>query len=207
VTAMLFLLLAQPAAPDCDTFDLTCKASQAGDRIFARVVDTVAQGSAELMVTMSSWWAGADSVDPRDSAVLAAQHATGPVSTAILVGGVLVQSIRMIVSRKAEPLLAVAGSLLRFAVVSALGLTLLQLALQAGDVLARQLLGNAANDFAVFMRDLITHPGDSLFVTLLVAVLSAVLSIVQWLLMAVRQAGLLVLAAMLPLAASGPASG
>ena len=83
-------------------------------------------------------------------------------------------------------------------------MTVLAGALQAGDALSRQLLGDAADKFASFMRAELTAPGESLFVTLLVAVVAAVLSLVQWLLMALRQAGLLVLAAMLPLAASGP---
>ena len=193
-----------PGGADCGTFDLTCKASRAADGIFAQVVDTVAHGSADLIVATSTWWAGTDSVDPRDAAVLAAQHAVAPLTVAILVGGVLVAAIRMILSRKAEPLAGLAAGLVRFAVVSALGLTVLQVALQAGDALARQLLGDAANQFATFMRDSLTDPGESIFVTLLVALVAAVLSLVQWLLMALRQAGLLVLAAMLPLAASGP---
>ena len=67
----------------------------------------------------------------------------------------------MILSRKALPLLTVAASLLRFAAVSALGLPVLHLVLQAGDVLARQLLGDAANNFALFMVDALRTPIDS----------------------------------------------
>ena len=151
-------------------FDLTCRASAAADDIFARVVGTVAAGSADLIVATSTWWAGTDSVDPRAAAVLTAQHATAPLALALLVGGVLVAAIRMILSRKAEPLLAVAAGLTRFVLVSALGLTVLAGALQAGDALSRQLLGDAADQFASFMRAELTAPGESLFVTLLVAV-------------------------------------
>ena len=192
------------SAPGCAVFDLTCRASAAADDIFARVVDTIARGSADLIVATSTWWATTDSVDPRATAVLTAQHATAPLTLALLVGGVLVAAIRMILSRKAEPLMAAGAGLVRFVLVSALGLTVLAGALQAGDALSRQLLGDAAGQFASFMRAELTAPGESLFVTLLVAVVGAVLSLVQWLLMALRQAGLLVLAAMLPLAASGP---
>ena len=92
--------------PDCAVFDLTCRASAAADDIFARIVGTVARGSADLIVATSTWWASTDSVDPRAAAVLAAQHATAPLTLALLVGGVLVAAIRMILSRKAEPLLA-----------------------------------------------------------------------------------------------------
>jgi hypothetical protein len=38
------------ARPDCDTFDLTCKASRAADNVFASIVRQVANGSAELIV-------------------------------------------------------------------------------------------------------------------------------------------------------------
>ena len=188
---------------ECGTFDLGCKAGQAVGGVLQGLVATVAQGAADLVVSTSTWWATTDSVDPRDSAVIAAQGATRWVVGAVLVGAVLVQAIRLILSRKAEPLIMVATGLFRFAVVSALGLTTLHLALQAGDALAVQLLSDAANNFALFMVDALTAPGDNVFVTLIVAVLAAILSLVQWLLMAMRQAGLLVLAAMLPLAASG----
>ncbi|MHA6622919.1 hypothetical protein [Pseudonocardia sp. DLS-67] len=142
-------------------------------------------------------------MNPADSAVLAAQDVTAPLVATILVGSILVQAIRMIVSRKGEPLVMVVTGLFRFAVVSALGITILQSALRAGDALAQQLLDGAANNFALLMRDALTSSTASAFVILLVAVVSAVLSLVQWVLMAMRQAGLLVLAAMLPLAASG----
>ncbi|MDN5855836.1 MAG: hypothetical protein L0K86_23950 [Actinomycetia bacterium] len=96
----------------------------------------------------------------------------------------------------------VATGLIRFAVVSALGLVALQIALRAGDALATQLLDGAAGNFALLMEDVLVD-GDATFLVLLVSLIAAVLSLVQWVLMAMRQAGLLVLAAMLPLAASG----
>ena len=192
------------SAPVCDVFDLGCKARETAGQVLAGLVAQIAQGAADLVVTTASWWAGADSVDPRDPAVLAAQQVTTPLALALLVGGVLLQAARMILSRKAEPLAAVAAALLRYAAVSALGLTVLHMALQAGDVLARQLLGDAANNFALYMVDALRTPGQSAITTLLVSCVAAVLSLVQWTLMALRQAGLLVLAAMLPLAAAGP---
>src|SRR5687768_8678504 len=123
------------------------------------MVAQVARGAADLVVETSTWWATTDSVDPRDAAVIAAQDATRWIAGVVLVGAVLVQAIRLTVSRKGEPLVMVATGLLRFAVVSALGLTTLQLALQASDALAAQLLSDAANNFALFMVDALTAPG------------------------------------------------
>jgi type IV secretion system protein TrbL len=195
-------VIAQPPQ-ECGTFDLGCQAGQAISSTFQALVAEVARGAADLVVTTSTWWAETDSVNPADSAVLAAQDVTAPLVATILVGSVLVQAIRMILSRKGEPLIMVATGLFRFAVVSALGLTVLQAALRAGDALAQELLNGAANNFALLMRDALTTSTAGTFVILLVAVVAAVLSLVQWVLMAIRQAGLLVLAAMLPLAASG----
>ncbi|MBN9098148.1 MAG: hypothetical protein J0I49_08570 [Pseudonocardia sp.] len=200
-----------PSAPtptppaDCGTFDLACKATRAVGSILDDFVATVARGAADLIVTTSTWWTTTDSVDPRDSAVIAAQGATSTLVGIIVFGSILVQAIRLILSHKAEPLLMVATGLFRFAIVSALGLVVLQGALRAGDALATSVMSDAANNFALFMVDTLTGPNNvnNTFITLLCAVIGAVLSLIQWLLMAIRQAGLLVLAAMLPLAASG----
>jgi hypothetical protein len=198
------ITLAQPAQ-DCGTFDLGCQAGQAVGSAFQGMVTEVARGAAELVVTTATWWVETDSVDPRDPAVVAAQGATRDLILIILVGSVLVQSIRLILSRKGELLVMVATGLVRYAVVSALGLVVLQIALRAGDALASQLLDGAATKFALLMQDLLVNgDGDAVFLVLLVSLIAAVLSLVQSVLMAMRQAGLLVLAAMLPLAASGP---
>jgi type IV secretion system protein TrbL len=60
-----------------------------------------------------------------------------------------------------------AAGLLRFAVVSALGLTVLRGALLAGDALAGHVLDGAANTFAFAMRGALTRDQDRLFLALL----------------------------------------
>jgi type IV secretion system protein TrbL len=196
-------LLSQPPPPaECGTFDLACQAGEAVGSAFDAVVIQIARGAADLVVAASTWWVQTDSINPLDSAVLAAQGATAPVVAAIMVGSILVQAIRMILLRKAEPLITAATGLLRYAIVSALGLTLLQAGLRAGDAFAVQLLDGAANNFAFLMRDILTTEQDSGFAVLLMSLIAAVLGLVQWLMMMLRQAGLLVLAALLTLAAT-----
>ncbi len=191
-------------AQECGVVDVPCQARDAAASAFADMVGSVATGAADLVVSMATWWVNTPSVNPLDNAVLAAQDATRPVILALLVGGVLVQAIRIMLSRKGEPLVMVATGLLRYALVSALGLVTLQMALQAGDALAASLLDDAVGNYSRLMRDLLVGTnGLSLFVVLLLGLISAVLAVVQWVLMALRQAGLLVLAAMLPLAAAG----
>lgn len=196
--------LAQAPA-DCGVFDLDCKSTQLIQNAFDEVVVRVTQGAADLVVAATSWWAQTDSVNPLDPAVLAAQGELRYLVLVILTVSVVVQAGRLILSRKAEPLITVATGLLRFVAVSALGLIVLQAGLRAGDQLSRDILDDAANNFAVLMVDnLRTQQGmENNFVLLLVGLVAAVLSLLQFVLMLVRQAGLLVLAAMLPLAASG----
>lgn len=190
-------------AQECG-FNLGCQAGEAVGSAFEAIVADVARGAADLVVSMAAWWVETESVDPTDDAVVAAQGVTRPLILVILVGSVLVQSIRIVISRKGEPLVMVATGLLRYAVVSALGLAVLQIALRAGDVLAADLLDGAVGNFAQFLQDLLINgEGDGAFLVLLFSLIAAVLSLVQWVLMALRQAGLLVLAAMLPLAAAG----
>lgn len=194
---------AAPAA-ECGMFDVSCQTAQAVESAFEGITRSVAEGAADLIVQTSTWWATRDSVDPTDPVVVTAQGATRQIVLAVLVGSVFVQAIRLVVSRKAEPLVMVATGLVRFVIVSALGLTLLHFGLVAGDAFSRDVLDDATGRFAIFMEDQLGRGEiDNVMVTLLVALLSAILSCLQWLLMILRQAGLLVLAAMLPLAASG----
>jgi type IV secretion system protein TrbL len=191
-----------PPATECGSFDVGCQAGQAAESAFEQIITNVAQSAAEVVVASAAWWTRTDSINPLDPAVLTAQDATRELIGLILVGSVLVQSMRIIVSRKGEPLIMVVIGLLRYAAVSALGLTTLQLALRAADALATQLLDDAATNFALLMQGVLTD-GDASFLMLLVSLVAVVLSLVQWVLMAMRQAGLLVLAAMLLLAAAG----
>ncbi|MFC4945835.1 hypothetical protein [Pseudonocardia sp. GCM10023141] len=190
---------------DCGTFDLTCHIQATATSALDTMADRIAQGAADLVVAVSTWWVRADSVNPMDSAVLAAQGATHTIIVVIIIASILIQAIRLILSRKAEPLIMVATGLIRYALVSGAGLVALQSALVAGDAVATQLLDGAANNFALMMRDLLIadHTEISTFVVLLIALIAAIAAVVQWILMMLRQAGLLVLAAMLPLAASG----
>src|SRR6478735_12824243 len=89
------------------------------------------------------------------------------------------------------------------AVTAGLGLTVLHAALSAGDALATGILDDAPAKFARLLQAMLLANPTNLWGVLLLSSIATVLAVVQWLLMELRQAGLLVLAAMLPLAASG----
>ena len=187
----------------CQPWDAGCQAGQLAQTGFQALVAEIARGTGEFIVTTTTWWTTTPSVDPLDPAVGHAQSLLQPVTTAVLVGSILVQAIRMILSRKADPLAQVALGLLRYALTAGLGLTVLHYALAAGDALATRILDDAPNRFAKTLQAMLMANPSSLWIILLLSSIATVLSVVQWLLMALRQAGLLVLAAMLTLAASG----
>ena len=190
--------VAQGPQAACAPWDVACQAGSALESL----VTLLATGAADMVVGATTWWLTTPSVDPRAGAVLAAQGALAPVVTAVLMTSVLVAAARLIISRRAEPLATLAAGLARFAVVSALGLLVLHGILVAGDALAADLLAGAAGQFGEFMRAQLIADPENVLVSLLLSLVAAVLAIIQWVLMELRQAGLLVLAAMVALAAA-----
>jgi hypothetical protein len=172
---------------------------------FTAIVESAARAAADLVGDAAHWWQQ-PSGTLLSPAVLGAHQTLRPVLVLVLTASVLVQSIRIIALRRGEPLFAVLGGLVRFAVAAALGITVLQGALWAGDVLAGTLLGTSAADFGTTMRDALTARRGDLaepFLLLVLSVVVLVLAAVQWMAMALRQVALLAVAATLPLAAAG----
>lgn len=190
---------------------LLLAAGEAGPS-FVAIVESAARAAAALVGDAGSWWQ-VPSTSLLAPAVLGAHDALRPLLLLVLTASVLVQSIRIILLRRGEPLVAVFGGLFRFAVAAALGITVLQGALWAGDVLATTLLGTggpgvggAAGQFGVTMREALTARRGGLaepFLLLLLSVVVLLLAAAQWMAMALRQVALLAVAATLPLAAAG----
>lgn len=172
---------------------------------FSAIVESAARAASALVGDAATWWS-VPSTTLLQPAVLGAHDALRPLLLLLLTASVLVQSIRIIITRKGEPLIAVAGGLLRFVVAAALGITVLQAALWTGDVLATSLLGSSAVEFSTTLREALTARRGGLaepFLLLLLSVAVLLLAAAQWMAMALRQIGLLVVAATLPLAAAG----
>ena len=176
---------------------------------FTAIVESAARAAAALVGDAAGWWQ-VPSTSLLAPAVLGAQDALRPVLLLVLTASVLVQSIRIILMRRGEPLFAVFGGLLRFAVAAALGITVLQGALWAGDMLATNLLGSGTESgaaaFGATMREALTARRGGLaepFLLLLLSVVVLMLAAAQWMAMALRQVALLAVAATLPLAAAG----
>lgn len=188
----------------CSPFDVTCLALTAASSGFEAIAQSVGQAAAEFIGGALTFWITTPSVDPDSDVVRQLQGYTMPVVVTMLVASIMVQGIRMTLSRKKDPAINVALGLLRFAVINAIGLTTLGLALRAGDALAESLISQGIGDYVERMRGLFAGIGvANPFVLLSTGLLGVILGAVQWLIAIVRMAGILVLAAMMLLSASG----
>lgn len=187
--------------PECAFTDLACQAGAAVLSPLESMARTVVDANLDFLRNALTWWLRVDSINPDSGPIRALQDYTMPVAAAMLVGSVLVQAIRMALARKKDPAINVALGLIRFAVVNAVGLALLTAALRAGDAYAVFLLENAGREYLDRMEVVIL--GLSLPLMVVLSVIGAVLAAIQFVLAFFRQAGILVLAAMLPIAASG----
>jgi type IV secretion system protein TrbL len=178
----------------------------AGRSAFDSLALSAAEAGAEMFTKALSWWVTSPSViDPNSPAVQSLQDYSRPVVLLILMISVLAQAIRMIISRKKDPAVDVVVGLVRFAVISMLGLVVLVAAVAAADGIARSIMDPAVQEFTARMdgvNDSLAEKAQS-FILFFYGLGIFVLSIVQWILGFFRQAGILVLATMIPLAASG----
>ncbi|MCF7547230.1 hypothetical protein [Pseudonocardia sp. WMMC193] len=151
-----------------------------------------------------TWWVQTASVDPDNSTVRNLQQYLTPVIIAMLTGSIFVQAIRMMLSRRKDPAINVGLGLFRYAVVSLLGLAVMSAAIKAGDEFSQWLVESSMGGFAERIGGALT-PGavQNSFLLLITAGLLAFLALIQWVLGFIRQAGLMVLAVLLPVAASG----
>jgi hypothetical protein len=138
--------------PSCAVWDAGCQAGQIAQTGFQSLVGEIARGTGEFVVSATTWWITTPSVDPLAPAVGHAQSVLQPLSLAILVGSILAQAIRMMISRKGDPLVQVLLGLVRYAVTAGLGLIVLHAALGAGDALATGILNEAPAKFARLLQ-------------------------------------------------------
>lgn len=181
---------------------------------FQMIATEAGQFASEMLARAATWWVNTPSVNPDSDAVRIAQSYTVPLIALILMASILAQSIRIVVQRKFTPLLDAGVGLVRYAVTTGMGLLLLGAAVQASDALAQWMLADSIQQFTQAMGRSFTLANQTgpttgisnAFGLLVLALIALLLAAIQWVLGFLRQAGVLVLAAMLPLAASGAAS-
>lgn len=191
----------------CGTLDIGCKAGQFVEDQFRQMVSDTADWAADMITNSMTWWVKAPTIDPDSQAVADSQSYLTWLIALILMCSILAQSVRIIIQRKLQPLLDIAQGVGRYVMVSTMGLTLLGAAVAGGDAFAQWALDTATQELEEKLEPVLQlSQQDNPISVLFIALALGTLSLIQWLLGFIRQAGIVVLAVFLPLAAAGTLS-
>src|ERR1039457_16791 len=180
-------------------------ASAAGD-VLGGIAQAINSGVVGVVENTAPWWVRIPSPNlAAEPAVAHLQQWLLPVTVAVAVAGVIAAGARMAIRRRANPLLDVTGGLLALAAATTLGTVVPALLLKAGDSWSAWILGvSTGGQFTQRLTETLTLGGSAApAVALIFGTIAIVLSIVQAVLMLFRQAALIILAGVLPLAAAG----
>lgn len=175
--------------------------------------EAIWKGLIKILKESVSWWIGIDSPDldkyAKDGNTIANLHQwLLPITIAVALGGMIWQGIRMMLMRKPHPLLDIGRGFAMIALWSAIGVTAPNLALKAGDEFSEWVLDQATN--GQFQDKLLSLFGDNpaeggaeAGLLIVLGIIGIIAGAVQAILMIFRNAAIVVLAGVIPLAAAG----
>jgi hypothetical protein len=180
-------------------------AGAAAGNVLSSIASAVQSGIAWIVDNSVDWWIKVPSPD------LAAEPAVGrlqelmlPITVAVAVLGLIIAGGKMALTRKANPLVDVASGLVTIAATTAVGVILPTLLLEAGDAWSDWVLNaSTGGQFTARMTEVLELGGAQPAVVVILGIVAIVISALQAVLMLFRQASLVVLAGVLPLAAAG----
>ncbi len=181
-------------------------ASNAAGGVLDAIAQAIGAGVRWVVVNTATWWVQIPSPDlASEPAVARIQQWLLPITAAVAVGGVIAAGARMALTRRANPLIDVTGGLLTLAAATTLGVTIATVLLKAGDAWSAWILQASTGGQFTQRLELALDLGGSAAsaVVMIFGIIAIVLSLVQAALMLFRQAALVILAGVLPLAAAG----
>jgi hypothetical protein len=174
--------------------------------ILGSLAQAVNNGVIWVIKNTATWWIRIPSPDlATEPAVTRLQQWILPVTVAVAVAGLTAAGVRMAILRKANPLIDATGGLLTLAAATALGAVVPTLLLKAGDAWSTWVLQvSTGGQFTQRLTTILTLGGNAApAVVVIFGIVAIVFSIVQAALMLFRDAALIILAGVLPLAAAG----
>jgi hypothetical protein len=197
--------LIQPACAVVSHVIASATASAAGD-VLSGLADAISSGVRWAVQNTATWWVTIPSPDlTSEPAITAIRAWLLPVTATVAVAGMIAAGVRMAIMRKANPLLDVTGGLLTLAAVTTVGTVVPALLLKAGDAWSAWVLqASTGGQFGQRLATLLILGNSTApAVVLIFGTIAIVLALVQAALMLFRQAALVILAGVLPLAAAG----
>jgi hypothetical protein len=180
-------------------------AGAAAGGVLNDIATSIQAGVAWVVTNSIDWWIKVPSPNlTAEPAVGRLQQLMLPITVAVAVLGLIIAGGKMALSRKANPLIDVATGLVTIAATSAVGVLLPTLLLQAGDAWSTWALNaSTGGEFAARLTGVLTLEGSQPAVVVILGIVAIIVSTLQAVLMLFRQAAIVVLAGMLPLAATG----
>jgi hypothetical protein len=174
--------------------------------VLSGIAEAINSGVAWVVKNTVAWWVSIPSPDlASEPAVARLQQWILPITAAVAVAGVIAAGARMVLRRRANPLIDVSGGLLTLALAATLGTVVPTLLLKAGDAWSTWVLQvSTGGEFPARLATVLTlGNGAAPAVVVVFGIVAIVFSIVQAALMLFRDAALIILAGVMPLAAAG----
>ena len=185
---------------------VTSAASSAASDVLSGLANAISEGVRWTVTNTAAWWVTIPSPDlAAEPAITRIQSWLLPITAAVAVGATIAAGARMVIARRANPLLDVTGGLLTLAAATTVGTIVPTLMLKAGDAWSAWILQvSTGGHFTQRLASLLVLGGTAApAVVLIFGMAAIVLSLAQAVLMLFRQAALVILAGALPLAAAG----
>jgi len=197
--------LIEPACIIAGHIAQSAASSAAGD-VLSGLAQAISDGVRWTVANTATWWIKIGSPDlATEPAVTRMQQWLLPVAAAVAAAGMIAAGARIAITRKGSPLLDVTGGLVTIAATATIGVTVVTLLLKAGDAWSAWILQQSTGgQFTERLTMALNLGGGAAPVVVIVfGVAAIILSVVQAALMLFRQAALVILAGVLPLAAAG----
>jgi hypothetical protein len=175
------------------------------DGAVSGIASAIQSGIAWVVSGTVDWWVQVPSPDlASEPAVGALQRWLLPVTIAVAVLAMITAAGKMALTRKANPLIDVGSGLAIIAVTSAVGVLLPSMLLKAGDAWSSWALADSTGgQFGSRLETLLALPGAASGVVIVLGIFAIIMAALQAVLMLFRQAAVVILAGVLPLAAAG----
>ena len=199
--------------PSCPDILPICHAGEAVGAVAGAAADSIAESWGQawrdaavwIIRNTVGWWTNVGSVDLAGSSTGTISGYTIPLTVGVAVVGLLVCAIRTMIAGKRDPLVDATRGLGAMVLATTLGVPLTVLTLAFGDVFSAWVLDAAASGRAA--DKLIALAGldtiDSAGAAIILGIVMFLSGLIQAVLMIFREASVVILAAMIPLAASG----
>src|ERR1700677_437073 len=180
-----------------------------GHAVTGNFLGTLASGIQDavswIFTNTATLWLRIPSPDlANEPAIAAMRQWLLPVTAAVAVGGMIAAGARMALTRRANPLLDVGTGLAAIAAAATLGVAVPDLLLRAGDAWTGWVLNvSVGGQFSSRLSDILAAGAVPDVIVIMFGILALVMGALQAALLVFRQAAVIILAGVLPLAAAG----